>query len=198
MKLDHLIWPWTGWGYMQPHESVFDIFRYIEDTVHPKRWLEIGFHLGHSTTYTLELTNAKVFAVGQTHCRNADRYEIGETMRAIYPDRFEYFLGNPPDVRKLFKGQTFDVAFVDGDHKYESAANDISACMEMKVPYILIDNCETKTVNYAADELLGVYKYDKFLYDCNWSGPKKLEARLYHVQYDDLQEHVRQQDAPPS
>ena len=193
MNLEHLNWPWTGWGYMGAHESVFDIFRHIKNTVDPKTWLEIGFHLGHSTTYTLELTDAKVTALGMEKCRNGDRYEIGDRMVSIYGDRFEYFLGKdplPPNPRELLKGRTFDVAFVDGDHKYESACNDIDVCMEMKIPYILIDNCELSQVAYAADEKLEVYNYDKFLYDSYWNGHEILEARLYHVQYYDLQEHV--------
>lgn len=185
MKLDHLIWPWTGWGYMQPNESVFDIFRHIKKTVDPKTWLEIGFHLGHSTTYTLELTDAKVTGIGITKCKNANRYEIGDNMKSIYGDRFEYFLGDPPNLSELLKGRTFDVAFVDGDHSYKSCRDDILAVMKMKVPYILVDNCETRTVSYAVDEQLEEYEYDKFLYDCTWSGPRKLEARLYHVHYGD-------------
>jgi predicted O-methyltransferase YrrM len=187
MRLDHLIWPKVGWGYMEPHESVFDIFRYIRDTINPKTWLEIGFHLGHSTTYTLEIMpEVKLTGIGITKCRNADRYEIGDNMKSMYSDRFEYFLGDPPDVRKLLKGRTFDVAFVDGDHKYESAVNDITACMEMKVPYILVDNCELERVNSACKDYLGMYKHDKFLYDSYWNGHKMLEARLYHVQYNNL------------
>lgn len=198
MKLDHLIWPKEGWGYMENHESVFNIFRHIKNTVNPKTWLEIGFHLGHSTTYTLELTDAKVVGIGVTKCRNANRYEIGESLKAIYPDRFEYFLGDPPNVRKLWKSKTFDLigisqfegAFVDGNHSYRDCKNDITTCMEMKIPYILVDNCELGQVNLACEDTLGMYNYDKFLYDNYWNGHELLEARLYHVQYDDLQEHV--------
>lgn len=191
MKLDHLIWPKEGWGYMENHESVFNIFRNVRDIANPKTWLEIGFHLGHSTTYTLEIMpQVKVTGIGVTKCRNADRYQIGNNMISIYGNRFEYFLGDPPNIRELLKGRTFDVAFVDGDHSYKSAVNDITACMEMKIPYILIDNCELGRVNLACEDTLGVYKYDKFLYDSYWNGHEMLEARLYHVQYDDLQEHV--------
>lgn len=186
MKLDHLIWPKVGWGYMENHESVFEIFRHIKNTIDPKTWLEIGFHLGHSTTYTLELTDAKVSAVGVTKCRNANRYEIGDNLKSIYPGRFEYFLGDPPNIKELFKGRTFDVAFVDGDHKYESAISDITACMEMKVPHILVDNCELPQVNLACKDTLGMYNYDKFLYDSYWNGHRLLEARLYHVQHNDF------------
>ena len=197
MKLDHLIWPCDGWGYMQPNESVFNIFRHIKNTIDPKTWLEIGFHVGHSTTYTLELTDAKVSAVGMktpltwdTGYENFDRSEIGDKMKSIYGDRFEYFLADPPNLKKLFKGKLFDLAFVDGDHNYEPCIYDISACMYLKIPYILIDNCEKPCVAMAAEEKLDLYNYETFLYDSHWNGHEKLEARLYHVQYDDLQEQV--------
>ena len=190
MKLDHLIWPWTGWGYMGPHESVFDMFRAVKEKVNPQTWLEIGFHLGHSTTYTLELTDAKVTGIGVSFCKNADRAEVGNKLISIYGDRFEYFLGDPPNVRELLKGRTFDGALVDGNHSYKDCKDDITACMEMKIPYILVDNCELGQVNLACEDTLGVYKYDKFLYDCYWNGHNMLEARLYYVQYDDLQEQV--------
>lgn len=187
MKLDHLIWPRVGWGYMEAHESTFNVFRHVSNVAKPKTWLEIGFHLGHSTTYTLEIMpEVKVTGLGVTNCSNANRYEIGDNMKSIYGDRFEYYLGDPPDIRHLLKGRTFDVAFIDGDHKYGSAVNDITACMEMKIPYILVDNCELGQVNLACEDTLGVYNYDKLLYNSTWSGAQILEARLYHVQYNDI------------
>ena len=183
MRLDHLIWPKVGWGYMEPHESVFDVFRYIKDNINPQNWLEIGFHLGHSTTYTLEiLPDVNVKSLGVTKCRNADRYEIGDNLKVIYGDRFDYFLGDPPNAIELFKDQiNFDIALIDGDHKYESVVNDIKHCLELKIPYLLLDNCELKQVKYAAEEYLEVYNYKEFVYDSYWNGHELLEMRLYHV-----------------
>ena len=55
MNLDGLIYPQDGWGYMPPTEEIFNIFKDVKDICNPKIGLEIGFYLGHSTTYQLEI-----------------------------------------------------------------------------------------------------------------------------------------------
>ena len=55
MNIEHLSFPDQGWGYMPATEEMFNVFRSCQERYHPKRVLEIGFHLGHSTTYQLEI-----------------------------------------------------------------------------------------------------------------------------------------------
>ncbi|MEK9698885.1 MAG: hypothetical protein VW270_24125, partial [Candidatus Poseidoniales archaeon] len=40
---------------MPPTDDVFRAFEWAQKLYKPKRVLEIGFHLGHSTTYQLEI-----------------------------------------------------------------------------------------------------------------------------------------------
>tara|TARA_R110000868_G_scaffold232850_2_gene486506 strand:+ start:265 stop:831 length:567 start_codon:yes stop_codon:yes gene_type:complete len=188
MKLDHLIWPTIGWGYLPNSEPVFDIFRTVNQDIQPKSILEIGFHAGHSTTYMLELMpQADVSTVGIINARSFNRSIIVQTMKNIYQDRFDCYLGNPPDVLQLFQGRSFDLAFIDGNHTYADVTKDIQSCMKLKIPYLLLDNCEKKTVARSCDEQLGIYKYKNFCYNSTWNNKTQInEMRLYNVQYNDI------------
>jgi hypothetical protein len=188
MKLDHLIWPTVGWGYLPNSEEVFNIFRTIQKDIAPKSILEIGFHAGHSTTYMLELmSQANICTVGVSKVRRFDRSIVVETMKDMYQDRFECYLGDPPDVLQLFQDKSFDLAFIDGDHTYVSVVKDINSCMTLQVPWLLLDNCERENVVSACDELLGVYKYQSFCYNSTWNDKTQTnEMRLYNVQYNNI------------
>ena len=68
MNLDHLVELEYGWGHLPPTKHIFDLFESVQEKLSPKNILEIGFHLGHSTTYLLEIfKQAKVTTVGPAY-----------------------------------------------------------------------------------------------------------------------------------
>jgi predicted O-methyltransferase YrrM len=80
MNLDHLSFPDLGWGYMPATEEVFEAFRFVQSVYKPKSVLEIGFHIGHSTTYQLEIySDARIVGV------SPDNERIGKPGDIIDP-----------------------------------------------------------------------------------------------------------------
>lgn len=196
MNLDHLEYDSSksGWGHLHPTEEVLSMFEMINEICAPKRVLEIGFFVGHSTTYMLELfPQATVTTYGM--CKQFS--EQKDKMEAKYPNRVKV---NYEESWKLFGKHhgidTFDFAFVDGSHNEYMAANDILHCLMLGAKWILVDNCEQEQV------LDDIAKFDKcldlhmlFNYTATHKGKTTLnQCRLYYVRTDDIQELIRQQD----
>lgn len=181
MNLDHLHWPTDGWGYMPATEQVFDIFRWIEDGIQPRRLLEFGFHAGHSTSYQLEsFPNSMITSFGVSR----EAFEGAHRMNKHYGNRFNFVYKATTDVLPdLFVPGMFDLALIDSNHKYSVVANEIDLVVKWKVPYLLFDNCEWDDVARAITDRLPQGKLiEEWTYDSSWKGTdSKLIMRLYHV-----------------
>lgn len=183
MNLEHLTWPTEGWGYMPNTAEAIASFEYIRDHFKPDRILEIGFHVGHSTSYMLELMpEVKVDTIGLSGDDElfAMKKKARHAMIRKYGDRFQCKIRNSSWVRQLFK-EEYDVAFIDGNHSKPGAMLDIHNCIKMNIPILLIDNCEKINIQQAIDEF-DLDLIDTFVYTCQWNGRlDHIEQRLYYV-----------------
>jgi hypothetical protein len=57
-------------------------------------------------------------------------------------ERFQFINRSSKWVQDLVEDQ-FDYAFIDGSHTYLDAYNDIQNCIELEIPYLVIDNIAT-------------------------------------------------------
>jgi len=167
MKLDHLSFPDIGWGYMPPTQQVFDAFTFVQEHYNPKSVLEIGFHIGHSTTYQLDIyKNARIVGVSPDNerigkpgdCTDPQiRRDMVGILNDLYINRFTWVPGRTKDVKdKLIDEYVFDFALVDGNHAEQAALYDMEVIYELAIPNLLIDNWDQKAVKSA------VYKQDKY------------------------------------
>jgi len=188
MNIDHLTWPTEGWGYMPNQEDALAAFKHVQDTICPKTILEIGFHVGHSTTYMLEIMpQSTVHAVGVAEGLLSIKRFARESLNKVYGDRFECEIRNSTHVKELFGHVDFDFAFVDGNHSEVAATRDIGKCIDMKIPYLLIDNCEQEQVVRSIDKYPQLDFIEGFLYNSTWKNVSKtLEQRLYHVRFNNI------------
>jgi hypothetical protein len=188
MKLEHLTWPTEGWGYMPNTDEARAGFEYIKNWIKPDRILEIGFHVGHSTSYMLELMpNVKVDTIGVSGDDElfVMKKKARHAMIRKYGDRFQCKLRNSAWVRQLFK-EEYDVAFIDGNHSKDMAAMDIHNCIKMKIPILLIDNCEKIPVQQAIEEF-DLDLIETFVYTSQWNGRlDHIEQRLYYVRTNNI------------
>lgn len=176
MNLDHLSFPDSGWGYLPPTEKVFEAFRYCQNSFRPKCVLEIGFHIGHSTTYQLEIYNqANVVGVspddekprtGRNGLEDSFlslRNEMESILRKRYDNRFEWVRGKTESVLKKLESYSFDFALIDGNHTYKSTVFDLKTCRHLGIKHFLVDNMERNDVYLACKEqtrILKMWEYD--------------------------------------
>ena len=134
LSLDHLVDTLGTWGHLPATEEVFDIFQNIQLSLEPKNVLEIGFHLGHSTTYQLELfKNAKITSISPK-----------------YGDRFNWIPKKTRDALEESRNcGPFDFAFIDGCHSFENTKIDLALCETLNIKNVVIDNLEKQDVYLA-------------------------------------------------
>lgn len=163
----HLNFPQVGWGYLPASEEIFDVFRFCQKQYNPKCVLEIGFHLGHSTTYQLEIYNqANVIGVSpavdrirypsnETPLDPILRKKMADTLREKYNGRFTWVQGKTHEVVDILKKYDFDFALVDGNHSYKRAKYDIEVCKHLGIKTFLVDNLDQKDVQLACKSVNG-------------------------------------------
>lgn len=161
LSLDHLVDTLGTWGHLPATEEVFDIFQNIQLSLEPKNVLEIGFHLGHSTTYQLELfKSAKITSIspkyGDGPVKNiADwtaeiRQKQYEKMKDKYGDRFNWIPKKSRDALEESRNcGPFDFAFIDGCHSFENTKIDLALCETLNIKNVVIDNLEKQDVYLA-------------------------------------------------
>lgn len=185
MKLDHLKFPDIGWGYMPATDEVYRAFQYSQKRYRPKRVLEIGFHLGHSTTYQLEIYKdlERMISVSPYEDRNGRgddrispswRWTAAIQMAKMYREKWRWIPGKAHQMEEEIRGVgNFDFALVDGGHSFEPAYFDMSLCIELGCRAFLIDNFELVPVRKAFDEHHDLKLIKKFYYDQTFKGKTK-------------------------
>lgn len=187
MNLDHLVWPTDGWGYMPPQDDVYAAFRYVQEHYKPKSIFEIGFHMGHSTTYQLEIMpQAKMTTMGPisepnlTKERPDPKMRLGqiEKMYEVYGDRYEggrfqHLQGKTQFLDKqIIQEYTnrFDYALVDGYHEAWAVEADVNLVEDLRVPVILVDNWDQPQVRNTLLKYSDYKEVKVFDYEQTWKG----------------------------
>jgi hypothetical protein len=166
MNLDHLMWKEDGWGYLPPTEEVFSALKDAIDISKAKSIFEIGFYAGHSTTYLANLApEARIISCCPDHPRGR---KYGTKLMDLFPDRVSVYCVPSPEVFMLTMTRKFDLCFLDGSHTYANALTDFMLCRELKIPYVLFDNTELKSVRtllqhleaYGSIKIVKEYTYE--------------------------------------
>ncbi len=180
MKLDHLQFPEKGWGYLPPTEDVFTIFKYCQRECKPTSVLEIGFHIGHSTTYMLEIfsdlksmisISPAIENIGKPKDRTPPemRSDMAKYLSENYRGKFEWIPGTTSQLTEKLHTYAFDFALVDGNHHEDKATIDVKLCEDIAIPRILVDNWERWDVRKATKK--SSYKMIKrFFYEQTFKG----------------------------
>lgn len=130
------------------HWDDFDILKPIVIHLYNKYGietiLEIGFNIGHSATLFLDYCPDKKSKVTSVDLGiHKDTIKASEAVKGHFGDRFRFHLLNSRYMENTLKHDTFDLAFIDGDHTHQGVQNDIQSCINLKIPYLLFDDWHT-------------------------------------------------------
>ena len=185
MNTKHLHHPNIGWGYMPATDEVLAAFHYAQEHYKPKHLLEIGFHLGHSTTYQLEIYKDLEDMVsvspymdrnGKPHDRIPPewRWQTAIDLHKRYKGKWRWIPGKAHMVEEEIRINKFDFALIDGGHSYEPAKFDMDLCISMGIKAFLIDNFELKPVRDAFTDTPQLREVKRFKYEQTFKGKTKV------------------------
>jgi len=185
MNLDHLSFPDIGWGYMPPTDDVFRAFEWAQKLFKPKRVLEIGFHLGHSTTYQLEIYKdlERLISVSPYEDRNgkpsdrinpAARWTVAMKLAKMYRGKWRWIPGKAHQMIDEISIYDYDFALIDGGHTYPAASHDMTMCIDLGIKAMLIDNFELVPVRDAFADHHELKLIKKFYYEQTFKGRRKM------------------------
>ena len=123
--------------------QVEDLIHIIKDKPNVKI-MEIGFNGGHSSELFLEYN--KTSTVLSFDIGHHDYVKYGkEYIDRAYPNRHTLIIGNSIDSIPKYKNETFDIIFIDGDHEYDVAIQDLKNCMCLsnKDTIVILDDTVT-------------------------------------------------------
>lgn len=121
-----------------PYHSGPHILKHFRETIEivkPKKILEIGFNMGHSSMMWLKLSSASVVSFDVS-----EKQETFEGATAVYDKyalRFDYLDRKYPHTHPL---EGFDLCFIDGAHDEENIIKDIEWTKQLRIPYVLFDD----------------------------------------------------------
>jgi len=147
-------------GHLPLTKDIIAFFKRVSKVTKPKRILEFGTNLGGSAAMQLAI-NPKAFlesfdpktwtvdsAIYAEDSLIAEHPKLFGTTPAVgllhlvFKDRFQFHNRQSKWVKDLVE-EDFDYAFVDGSHVYLDAYNDIQNCIDLGIPYIVVDNIAT-------------------------------------------------------
>jgi SAM-dependent methyltransferase len=159
-----------------PYGSEAHVLKHIRtaiEIVQPKSVLEIGLNRGHGSAMFLALSKAKVVSIDISDRR--ETIFAGTYLQNMYPERFMFFIKDSGFAIECLRGRHFDLCFIDGGHDEASVLVDINLCENLKIPYLLFDDCYPrygevlKAIGGYGDDLTLIKDMDNIrLYKSNW------------------------------
>ena len=116
------------------------------------RICEVGFNMGMSSLAMLEGNSTATitcFDEGKWSCVEPAKKYIDDK----YPGRHKLVFGDTKDTLKKLNGDTFDLAFIDGGHDYETATSDIKL-LAPRSRRVIVDDLQVPDVKKAWDEAI--------------------------------------------
>ena len=187
MQYQHLANFKTPEGYWHDRSIFRPVIKDIYAQLKPETMLEIGFNIGYSASMWLEFDpDQKLKLTSVDIGIHGDTVKAANAVKELHGDRFEFILCDSRKVKPQLQGRLFDVAFVDGDHSADGVRNDIQLCLDLGIPYIILDDWHEVIANRHVNPIRStceeVFK-DKLsrvrIYDLEGIVPETTKVALY-------------------
>ena len=112
----------------------------------PKRILEIGTNIGSFDIIVQELLpTTEIYTCDVTdfspRINQINNYFGNQNIKFANVDSTEF------SFKSWIRLYKFDMAWIDANHSIEYVKSDIKTCIDMKIPYILLDDCSELNIN---------------------------------------------------
>jgi len=127
------------YGIEIPYGSEAHIVQHLRkavEIVKPKLILEIGFNCGWSAAIWLNICNAGLVSIDISD--KEETLVAAEILKNRFTSRFYFKLRK--DFIELVRN-SYDLIFIDGDHRESFIVDDINLAKDLNIPYILFDDC---------------------------------------------------------
>lgn len=142
---------------LELRDSCIEMLQEVMEISNPKEILEIGCHAMSSSMLLLEFSKAKLTSIdiGENWItwehgfldwgipsKGGGLKDAKKVIDEIFPNRFRFIKGDStlPEIINQFNDRQYDLIFIDGNHDYEYVKKDIQTAINLKIPYILLDD----------------------------------------------------------
>lgn len=134
-----------------------DMLKEVIKISNPKEILEIGCHAMFSSMLLLEFSKANLTSIdiGENWItwehgfldwgipsKGGGLKDAKKVIDELFPGRFRFVKGDSTlsETINQFNDRQYDLIFIDGNHDYEYVKKDIKTAINLKIPYILLDD----------------------------------------------------------
>jgi hypothetical protein len=139
-------------GHMLVTKEVERFWRSVKKLTSFKNVMEIGFNAGHSSSFLLSLF-PDVRVDSYDICWHSYTKPNSLKVKDKFGNRFNFCQTDSKNINpEEIKEKSYDLIFVDGNHKADFVENDFQIAFKSQIPFMVVDDLHQKDVSLKFEE----------------------------------------------
>lgn len=134
-----------GTGHMVPNDDTIAFWKEVHEKTKFKRFMEIGFNAGHSSSILLTLFE-DISLVSYDICLYEISVPNSMVVKQRFGDRFTFVPMSSMDILPEDINGKHDILFIDGSHELPFVESDVNLFLTSDIPYVIIDDLQKKVI----------------------------------------------------